>query len=62
MSHESNSGAWSKTVSVTKALKRFGAVVLAVLGLAFAIAVWAAIRMPIQPPASPLLVNDVSQL
>ena len=62
MIHQSNSGTSFKSVSITKTLKWFGAILLAVFGLAFVIAAWAAIRTPIEPPTSPLLANDVSQL
>lgn len=62
MSQCGRSGASFTVARTTKALKRFGVAVLAVLGLVFAVAVWAAIRTPIPPSTSPLLVNDVSQL
>ena len=46
----------------TKDLRRSALVVLAAGALALAAATWGVVRAPAEPVASPLVVNDVTQL
>ena len=45
-----------------RSLKRLGAVLLVVLAVTLGVSVWNAVREPIGPATSPLLISDVSQL
>lgn len=47
---------------LTRGLRRYAAVVLAALALVLAAAAWNAVRDPIEPETTPLIVNDITRL
>src|SRR6266404_2275168 len=56
------SGMRPRSRNLRRLVKRITAIVLASLSLWFAVKTWTVVRAPVVPQASPLVINDVSQL